>query len=297
MASMGLADADVARFAAAIPRDKLASDEDLGALLGGFVDRARARFPEIVLDDATLLDALVEKLPTWASVREAVSGLDAGELYLACGCERGDPRAIACFERTYFPVIAAALAPMSLPSGADDEIRQRVRTKLLVAEGSDRPKLRTYAGQGALGNLVRVIAVRMAISTVRESRRDVQVDHVDVVHEILAIDVSPELQLVKQRYREPFKQAFERAIEELSPRERTLLKLHVLERSSIDAIGALYKVHRATAARWLEAIRDKLGERTRAILTEQLKLDPSELESVVRAVQSQVSVTLSGLLD
>src|SRR5688572_26131192 len=140
-----VADEDVARFVAAVPSDKL--DADTGALLGGFLDRARARFPEIVVDDATVLAALVEKLPAWSNVREAVNGLDAGELYLACACERADPRALACFETTYFPAIAAALAPMKLPAGADDEIRQRVRTKLLVSE-ADRPTLRTYAGQG-----------------------------------------------------------------------------------------------------------------------------------------------------
>ena len=112
-----------------------------------------------------------------------------------------------------------------------------------------------------------------------------------------ATAVAPELQIIKQRYRAHFKAAFERAIDELSPRDRTLLKLHVIERSSIDDIGALYKVHRATAARWLEAIRDNLGERTRALLAAELALGPAELESVVRAVQSQVSVSLSRILD
>jgi len=254
-----VADADVARFVAAVPPDKL--DGDAATLLGDFIDRGRARFPDVAVDDATLIAALAEKLPAWSTVREAVNGLDAGELYLACGCEQADPRALACFEAAYFPAIKTALAPMKLPTGADDEVRQRVRTKLLVGD-----KLRAYAGQGALANLVRVIAVRAALDMLRESRRE---QRVDVVEEILAIDVSPELQIVKQRYREPFKRAF----------------------------GAIYKVHRGTAARWLEAIRDKLGERTREILGDELALEPSELESIVRAIQSQVSVTLSGLLD
>lgn len=285
-----VADADVARFVAAVPPEKL--DPDAQTLVGGLVDRARARFPDLAVDDATLLDALAEKLQTWSSLREAATALDAGEILLACGCERADPRALACFEETYFPAIKTALAPMKLPTGADDEIRQRVRTKLLVADGA-RPKLVAYAGQGALANLVRVIAVRTALSMLRETQRE---QRIDVVEEIMAIDVSPELQIVKQRYREPFKRAFERAVAELSSRDRTVLKLHVLDRSSIDAIGAIYKVHRGTAARWLEAIRDQLGDRTRAILADELALAPAELESIVRAIQSQVSVTLSGLL-
>jgi len=287
------ADADVARFVAVVAADK--RDGELGALLDDFLARGKARFPEIAVDDGALLEALADKVSAWPSVRDAVAALDAGELYLACACDRGDPRAIATFEATYFPVIATALAPMTLPSGAADEIRQRVRTKLLVSEG-EHTKLLAYAGQGALQHLVRVVAVRMALTMLREARREVAVERVDVVKEVLAVDVSPELQILKQKYREPFKRAFEQAIEELSPRDRTILKLHVLERSSIDAIGALYKVHRGTAARWLEAIRDKLGARTRAILGEQLQVAPDELDSIVRAVQSQISVTLSGLL-
>jgi RNA polymerase sigma-70 factor (ECF subfamily) len=274
----------------------VADDDDT---LNEFVDGARARHPDVVVERASFVAAVRTKIAEagFGSLRDGLAALDGPELYLAFACEAGDPTAIAHFETRYFPVVDIALAPMKLPAGTVDEVRQLVRTKLFVSDGDEPPKIKKYAGQGTLEGLVRVIAVRTAISMQRKTRKEVPLGSTDVADELLATAVAPELQIIKQKYRSHFKAAFERAIDELSDRDRTLLKLHVIERSSIDDIGALYKVHRATAARWHEAIRDKLGDRTRALLAEELALGPAELESVVRAVQGQVSVSLSRILD
>jgi RNA polymerase sigma-70 factor (ECF subfamily) len=293
-------EAQVARFVGALGESARAKlDGKVGPALTELLARARAAYPELTVSDDAFLALVAEKLAggAWSTLGEGLDGLDAGELYLACACERGDAVALNRFEAKYFPVVELALAPMKLPTGTVDEVRQLVRTKLFVSDGSEAPKIKKYAGQGSLEGLVRVIAVRAALGLQRRSMKEIAIGSSAVVEEILATAVSPELQIVKQRYRAPFKAAFERAIDELSSRERTLLKLHVIERSSIDEIGALYKVHRATAARWLEAIRDKLGDRTRALLSEQLAIGPVELESVVRAVQSQVSMSLSRILE
>lgn len=249
-------------------------------------ERGRQQHPGIDVDRDTFARIATQKL-------EAATTLDAGELYLACACEACDPAAFARFEALYFPAIEPALSPMKLHASTIDDVRQLVRTKLFVGEGGEPPRITRYAGQGTFEGLVRVISVRTAISLQRKVEREVPMASAAAM---LASAVAPELELVKQRYRGHFEAAFERAIEELPPRDRTLLKLHVLEGSSIDDLGALYKVHRATAARWLEAIRDTLGERTRELLVADLALSPAELESVVRAVQSQVDVTLTRVL-
>jgi len=258
---------------------------------------ARAELPDVTVDDAAFYAAVTEQLADAKSDAERtarLATLDAAEIYLACGCEQADARALAHFESKFFPVIDLALAPMKLAGGIADDVRQIVRTKLFVAEPGEAPKIRGYAGKGSLEGLVRVIATRAALDITRKAKRAVPID---AAEEILAIDVAPELEIIKRRYRSHFKQAFNDAIDGLSARDRTILKLNVIDRMSIDEIGALYGVHRATAARWLEAIRDGLGEKTRELLRERLSLEPSELESVVRVVQSQVSVTLSRLAD
>jgi len=294
--------ARVTRFVTAIGPARLPSTAEVAGALQAWIDRAREAMPEIAIDDDALIDAVTDKLRPegWTALSAALDALDAGELALASACAHGDPIALRHFETTYFGIIDAALAPMKLPAGVADEVRQLVRTKLLVGDGDALPKIRDYAGRGQLGGLVRVIAVRTALTLVKHQHNQVPIDDIEsqsVAEEILATSVAPELQLVKQRYRGEFKDAFERAIGELSARDRTLLKLHLLERSTIDEIGALYKVHRATAARWLEAIRDRLGDRTRELLGEKLDLGSTELDSVVRVVQSQISLSIDRLLD
>ena len=83
----------------------------------------------------------------------------------------------------------------------------------------------------------------------------------------------------------------------LSPRERTLLKLHTLDGLSLEQIGPLYKKDKSTISRWLAKAQQQLHEVTRAQLVSALALTPHELESVLRAAQSELSLSLSRLLD
>jgi RNA polymerase sigma-70 factor (ECF subfamily) len=78
--------------------------------------------------------------------------------------------------------------------------------------------------------------------------------------------------------------------------DRGILRLHLLERLNIDEIAALHDVHRATAARWLTRIRHHIGEHTREALRARLRLDASELDSLLRAVDSRLDLSLSRIL-
>jgi len=46
-------------------------------------------------------------------------------------------------------------------------------------------------------------------------------------------------------------------------RERTLLRMPLVDRLNIDRLGVIYRVNRATVARWLVAIRRRLFEEVR----------------------------------
>jgi RNA polymerase sigma-70 factor (ECF subfamily) len=65
---------------------------------------------------------------------------------------------------------------------------------------------------------------------------------------------------------------------------------------NVDEIGSLYDVHRATAARWVAAARERLGTRIRDELAAQLKIDVAEVDSIVRLVQSRIDVSLERVL-
>lgn len=64
----------------------------------------------------------------------------------------------------------------------------------------------------------------------------------------------PELSHLKATFAAEFKFALTLAIDELSVRDRNLLRQSVLDGLTIDQLGKLYRVHRATAARWVDDV-------------------------------------------
>lgn len=106
----------------------------------------------------------------------------------------------------------------------------------------------------------------------------------------------PELQVMKARHGAHFKEAFEVALRSRSIRERNLLRMSVLDRLSVDQIAAAFSVHRATAARWVQAVRATVAARTRQHLCHALRISGPEADSLVRLVRSELDMSLSRLL-
>src|SRR6185436_8511874 len=86
----------------------------------------------------------------------------------------------------------------------------------------------------------------------------------DALFDAVAHGIVPSQSLMKDVYRKSFKQAFEEALAALSIHDRLLLRQHFLDGLSIDRMAALHDVHRATAARWIAKLVEKLLVDTRA---------------------------------
>ena len=87
--------------------------------------------------------------------------------------------------------------------------------------------------------------------------------------------------------------AFKEALASLTSRERNLLRYHFLEGMSIDRIGALYGVHRATAARWIQGARENLCERTRTNMCKRISLSEEGFERILGLIESQIAINLA----
>jgi len=269
----------------------------LDTALRDMVLAAQARWPSLSLGADEFVRYVAERLEgaVLGELASSVSGVRAEDLFLACACARGDRHAIAAFEATYFADVDGTLTRLRLRGTSVEDVKQTLRSKLFVGEEGSRLKIADYSGRGELRSWFRVVAVRQALSDARKTRREVGLDQ-EMSEAAPGTSSDPELVYLRTKYRAEFKDAFRGAIDALSSPERNLLRHHYIDKLSIDRIGAIYRIHRMTAARRLTAIREKLVESTRHRLAEHLKLDTAELASVLRLVQSDADVTLRRLL-
>ena len=225
-----------------------------------------------------------------------VAALEAhgADLYLAWACLAGDPIALRRFDDGVLRPASDGVRAIDRSPAFVDEVQQRVRAHLLVGDGS--PRLADYAGRGPLRAWVAVAAVRTALMMRRAQGRKREVADDDWAGALsLVATGNPELDLLKHQHADAFAAALRDAALALEPRLRAVLAMHFTEGLSIDEIGAVYAVHRATAARWVQRAKDELHATTRGLLTERLGLTPSEIERVGALVRSQLDVSLSQL--
>lgn len=249
--------------------------------------RGRAAFPTVTLDDAVFAAFLEERACDLQHAR-------IEDLWVACAACRGDPAAriaaVAVIETHHFPNVDAALRKMGLAPALAEDVKQGLRKLLFVGSEDTPPRIAEYRGTGDLRAWLRVTAMRAALKLLRKDTRETSAD--DAILEARAEVDDPELAYMKAAYRASFRAAFQEALESLHPKERTLLKQQIVDGLGIDELGALYQVHRATAARWVASAREKLLGRTRRTFMLRARITSDECESIMRLVKSQLDVSL-----
>lgn len=219
----------------------------------------------------------------------------AGDLYLACACAQGVPAALEAFETAFGAMLKRAVARVDSSDAFVSDAMQALREHLLVGESDEPPRIASYGGRSALGTWLKIVAVRRAMN-LRRRKSDAPHEPLSAAAAALAHTMSPELGLLRARYKERFEDALRAAVRGLSARHRDLLRLHLVERRSIDGVAATYCVSRATAARWVAAAREALLEKTRLLFREQTGVTDSEFVSIVRALQSELDVSIASQL-
>jgi RNA polymerase sigma-70 factor (ECF subfamily) len=184
-----------------------------------------------------------------------------------------------------------AVEARSKLAAGGDEVRQRVRQRLLLPAEDGVAPLVSYAGEGKLEGLVIVTATRIALDLLRERRRD---QAAPTVAEALSDrGDDPLLALMKERAREGFCSAFAKAVDGLDPRDRNLLKLHLLRGVAHEKLAEMYGVHRATVVRWLADARAKVLSSTRREL--ERTLGEREFAETVALLESQLDASIERL--
>ena len=269
---------------------------NLDSMLSTLIHEGRAGGRGLTVSDAAFLQHVARALPADAQL-DAVEKLRLGDLFLACACAAGDDRALVLFDAEYGRDIDLAIARSGNVDLGKDEFRQLLRNKLFVARDARPPKIADYAGRGDLRSWVRVTALRMIVDIVRQRAGGKEVPmEADMLGAVPAPQDDPELEYIQRVYKSEFKGALQDAFANLTARERNLLRHQVIHGLNIDQVGALYRVHRTTAFRWIEKARKALLRETRAALMKKLQVGSSEFLSIMRVVQGDLDVSVRRLL-
>jgi RNA polymerase sigma-70 factor, ECF subfamily len=251
--------------------------------LADAIAASRAAWPGIEVAEDAFAAYVAERVA--GSLDGALATLCVSDLYLACAIGRGDAKALRAFE-SHLDHVAAAIAHLDGGSALVGDVTQAVRERVLAATAGGKAKIFDYRGRGDLRGWLRVVAVREALQLMRARRRETPIS------DDLATKLEAQEPALASDERRVYREAFSAALATLSPRDRNLLRQQYIYGASIDELGALYGVHRATVARWIAQIRDTLLRRTRHHIGEALRLTGDDLDSAMGRIGDHVDYSL-----
>ena len=228
-----------------------------------------------------------------ASEPSAIAHLD--ELFLACACGAGNERALAILEDRYLIPARGCLQRLDPRPEFIDDVLQELRAKLLLG---DDPRIRRYGGRGPLLAWLRVAATRTAIDLLRAAKAAPADSATTTIEDLPQADLGPEVQLLREAYRDLFNEALAATMRALSVEDRHLLRRHLVDHLTLEEIARPYRLHPASIARRLASLREEIAESVRQRLAAGHLADggSTSLESVAQAIRSEVHLSMTALL-
>ena len=246
---------------------------------------AQARWPDVAVTGERFAGELKRRVPDLTP--ELLSKLCTDDVYLAIACGDGDSPAAAHLERECFVEVDIAAKKLRATDAQAGDMRSVLR-KLLFPRG-----LADFTGRGDLRGYIKVIVTRELIRTINRERKE---QPIETVIDRLEVERAPELSVLRARHGADITAALRTALDGLSERDRALLRYSLVDGWTVDQIGELYGVHRATAARWCAAARDALGDRVRAEVASRLEISTEDVDSLIALVRSRIDVSLERIL-
>lgn len=208
--------------------------------------------------------------------------------YLRVACLARAVGAIGTLEANYIRPLRALLEKRYGDADLADEAVQQLRQKLLVGP---EPRLTSYQSTGHLRAWLQVVTIRLCQDLLRQ--RNVRWARESPLAEDPPGSCGMDKRLEKRELDELFIAALREVIRQLPTRERHALRMHVLAGWNVSQIGECLEVHRSSAARWIAAAKERLGESVRALLRERLDLSARELDHLFDLFSTQLELRLS----
>jgi len=215
-----------------------------------------------------------------------------GDIFLAAACLANEGRALAALERDFLAPLPRIVRAIDPSPGFGTEVTQSLRERLLC---QPELRLRQYSGVGSLAGWLRVAARRLAVDLKRRDGTSLR-QMAQLETALTSSQRDPEWELVHRRFRQPLERAMRAALDALGARDRMVLRLYLIRGENIGAIGRMYGVHRATAARWIVAAQRAIIDAVTIRLQDELGFSARECQSLARDLKSDLSFTLERLL-
>lgn len=258
----------------------------------------------VELDEADFAAHLGVHWPPEQSPADYLASIHGDDLFLAAACALRKRNAVEIFEQKFMSLVPGALAHLRLDPAVVEDLQQELRTRLLVAEPNELPRIANYAGRGSLKSWLQASAVKLALNWLYRAENRKRIDSeegVRILDRMSQQGISSEFRsiesaLQKNTYREVVQDALRQAFQRLTQDQRNLLRLHYLDGLRLEEIGSLLGVHKATISRRLADARAQILKMVREDLCRRLASPESVINSILTLMQSQLDESLSALL-
>lgn len=259
-------------------------------LLSALCERGRQAWPALALEPKIFVEHLARHAKAASDPMVFLQSVHAEDLWLACAMLQGFRVALEAFEQKLISQIGLYLVRVSVDRELIAEVKQRVRQLVMFGENA-APKIAEYSGNGALGGWLRITSVRTALNLLRSNSVKPSIDEAPPM-----VVLDPELAYVNAQTQHVFREAFSKAIEQLEPNERSLLRFHYVDGLTMDQLSRMFQTPRSTIARRVNDVRKLILESTERLLANQHRLSPSEVASLIQRSRSQLHLTLGKFL-
>ncbi|ATB38977.1 hypothetical protein CYFUS_004416 [Cystobacter fuscus] len=278
--------------------DLPADGEELERLLKHAVDRGCQGKP-FGLADKVFVGYVAHRLPPTeegVTLAQVFAKMNLEDLYLACACVHKVPEAIATLEAHHLTELRTWLMRTNSVSVVD-EVCQNVRIQLLVGLTPAGPRLATYRGNSTLQHWINVVASRLLPPGKQPSGNgSLPASLLDALENIPFQGPNSEIELIKRRFMDAFRQALSDVLDELPKEQRRLLWYYYVKRLTTTKLGKIIGKDQSTASRKLALAREAVYEKTKRLLKERLSLASKEFDSFLAEIQSILDVSLSRIL-
>ena len=246
-------------------------------------------------------------------IEQFIDGLQADDLCLIVACEHSDERAWTDLVGRFTVTVRSAARSASANEDAAEDLVQSIWAELYGLrtkdDGKRASKLAYYSGRGSLAGWLRAVVAQLAVDSFRKQSRLVQAEEDNeldrMAHDVstdegpsvlVATTPNPEETITAKMTHVHLEDAVSRALQNLGPEDRLLVKLYYFDNLRLKEAGAVMGVHEATASRRLSRIHTDLRKQVSEILIKEKGWTKAETERSFAEAAQHLESDLGTLL-